>query len=246
MLRLVLILSLPVMQNLEKFISTNSTAIHISELPVELVKEIQSLLKITVDGIVGNNTKQAFIDFKSDKNLEYPLFLGVTTAKELLELQDKEECSANETDKVDSQPSMMLPGGKTVYANTLIVDNVPLTWGEATKDCTRVPMSSEHVANAIRLARTWGEVRDKFGSPIRITSGYRPPAVNKSIGGVRNSQHIYFKALDMQPVNGDFRRLWQVLLSSNFTGLGDAVFMGRNKGFFHADIRPSGRVIFPY
>jgi hypothetical protein len=50
----------------------------------------------------------------------------------------------------------------------------------------------------------------------------------------------------MQPVNGDFRRLWQVLLSSNFTGLGDAVFMGRNKGFFHADIRPSGRVIFPY
>lgn len=141
---------------------------------------------------------------------------------------------------------MTLPGGKIVYANEYIVEGIPLTWGEATKDCTRIPTSSEYVANAIRLAKTWGEVRDKFGSPIRITSAYRPPAVNRSVGGARNSQHLYFRALDMQPLNGDFRRLWEVLKDSQFTGLGDAVFMGRNKGFFHADTRPGSRIIFAY
>ena len=37
-----------------------------------------------------------------------------------------------------------------------------------------------------------------------------------------------------------------MLKASQFTGLGDAVFMGRNQGFFHGDTRPSGRIIFPY
>ncbi|MFB2834336.1 D-Ala-D-Ala carboxypeptidase family metallohydrolase, partial [Floridanema evergladense] len=82
--------------------------------------------------------------------------------------------------------------------------------------------------------------------PLYITSGYRPPYVNQAIGGARNSQHLYFRALDMQPMNKDFRKLFDVLKASSFTGLGDAVFMGRNKGFFHADIRPGNRVIFAY
>nr|WP_266889570.1 D-Ala-D-Ala carboxypeptidase family metallohydrolase [Trichormus azollae] len=79
-----------------------------------------------------------------------------------------------------------------------------------------------------------------------MTSGYRPPQVNKSVSGVSNSQHIYFHALDMQPLNEDFGKLSEVLKASLFTGLGDAVFMGRNKAFFHGDTRPSGRIIFPY
>lgn len=142
--------------------------------------------------------------------------------------------------------SMVLPTGQKVYSNQLIVEGIPLTWGEATKDCTRVPDTKELVENAVRLAKTWGKVREKFGSPLIITSGYRPPSVNRAIGGASQSQHLFFRALDMQPVNGDFSRLWEILKASEFTGLGDAVFMGRNKGFFHADIRPGGRVIFPY
>ncbi|ADI64911.1 conserved hypothetical protein ['Nostoc azollae' 0708] len=50
----------------------------------------------------------------------------------------------------------------------------------------------------------------------------------------------------MQPLNEDFGKLSEVLKASLFTGLGDAVFMGRNKAFFHGDTRPSGRIIFPY
>ncbi|WP_353929854.1 D-Ala-D-Ala carboxypeptidase family metallohydrolase [Okeanomitos corallinicola TIOX110] len=244
-------------KSLTEYIKLNAPAIFITDAHIDLVKEIQSLLKIEVDGIVGPLTKQAFIEFKAENELKYPLGLGVTTAKELLKLKDTEEVSSDQEEtnsKGTLNPSagsrtgstMRIPGGKIVYANEYIVEGIPLTWGEATKNCTRIPTSSEYVANAIRLAKTWGEVRDKFGSPIRITSGYRPPAVNRSVGGVSNSQHIYFRALDMQPLNGDFRKLWEVLKDSQFAGLGDAVFMGRNKGFFHGDIRPGSRVIFPY
>jgi hypothetical protein len=37
---------------------------------------------------------------------------------------------------------MKLPGGEIGYANQYIVEGIPLTWGEATKDCTRIPTSS--------------------------------------------------------------------------------------------------------
>ena len=244
-------------KSLEEYVKVNAPAIFITDAHPDLVKEIQTLLRIDVDGVVGPITKQAFIEFKEEKELQYPLGLGVTTAKELLSLKDTEdnleeaedsESSATVNKDAGSKtgPTMTLPGGGIVYANEYIVAGIPLTWGEATKNCTRVPTSSQYVANAIRLAKTWGGVRDKFGSPIRITSGYRPPRVNRAIGGARHSQHLYFRALDMIPLNGDYRRLWDVIKASEFTGLGDAVFMGRNKGFFHGDIRPSGRVIFPY
>ncbi|MBK1989377.1 hypothetical protein A0J48_017860 [Sphaerospermopsis aphanizomenoides BCCUSP55] len=245
-------------KSLSEFVQLNSPAIYITDATPDLIKEIQEILKIEVDGVVGPITKQAFAEFKEDNKLEFPLGLGVTTAKQLLELKGKEETASDQDEDINSEPkvnasagsrtgaTMKLPGGEIVYANQYIVEGVPLTWGEATKDCTRIPTSSEYVANAIKLAKVWGGVREKFGSPIRITSGYRPPAVNRSVGGVSNSQHIYFRALDMQPMNGDFRKLWEVLKDSQFTGLGDAVFMGRNKGFFHGDIRPNGRVIFPY
>ncbi|WP_066376719.1 D-Ala-D-Ala carboxypeptidase family metallohydrolase [Anabaena sp. CA = ATCC 33047] len=245
-------------KSLSEFIQATAPTISIIDCSPELIKEIQEILKIEVDGIVGPITKQAFADFKEDNQLEFPLLLGVTTAKELLEFKGKEETASKTNDSSNSQPklnldagkrtgkSMKLPNGEVVYENQYIVEGIPLTWGEATKGCTRIPTISEYVQNAVRLAKVWGEVREKFGSPIIITSGYRPPQVNKAVGGVRNSQHLYFRALDMQPMNGDFKKLWEVLKNSQFVGLGDAVFMGRNKGFFHGDIRPGKRAIFPY
>jgi hypothetical protein len=240
--------------SLESFIKSNASAISILDISPELAKEIQTLLKIEADGVVGELTKQAFAEFKTDSNLEYPLILGVTTAKELLELTT-EETSADDSSLPQvvlkdtgskTGRSMKLPTGEIVYANQCIVDGIPLTWGEATKDCARIPTSKEYVANAIKLAKTWGEVRDKFGSPLAITSGYRPPLINSSVGGAKNSQHLYFRALDMIPQNGDFKKLLEILKASDFTGIGDAVFMGRNKGFLHADIRPGNRAIFAY
>lgn len=40
-------------------------------------------------------------------------------------------------------------------------------------------------------------VRDHFGKPIIVSSGYRSAALNRKIGGARFSQHLYGQALDL-------------------------------------------------
>ena len=41
-------------------------------------------------------------------------------------------------------------------------------------------------------------IRDKWGKPIIVTSGYRCPQVNKLVGGVTNSQHALGEACDLK------------------------------------------------
>lgn len=47
-------------------------------------------------------------------------------------------------------------------------------------------------------------LREEWGSPIIITSGYRVPRLNEAVGGVKNSHHLYGKAADIVPENGKF------------------------------------------
>ena len=46
-------------------------------------------------------------------------------------------------------------------------------------------------------------LRDAYGSGIRITSGYRCPALNKAVGGSPTSAHLTGYAADLQPMDGD-------------------------------------------
>ena len=41
-------------------------------------------------------------------------------------------------------------------------------------------------------------LRDHFGKPVRINSGYRSPALNDAIGGSKKSQHSKGEALDLE------------------------------------------------
>ena len=43
-------------------------------------------------------------------------------------------------------------------------------------------------------------LREHFGEPIYVSSGYRCPELNKAVGGVRNSQHMRGEAADICPV----------------------------------------------
>jgi hypothetical protein len=45
-------------------------------------------------------------------------------------------------------------------------------------------------------------LREGLGKPIKISSGYRSPALNKIIGGAKNSQHTTGEALDLQGIGG--------------------------------------------
>lgn len=47
-------------------------------------------------------------------------------------------------------------------------------------------------------------LREAFGSPIKVTSGYRSYLLNKMVGGVKNSQHMSGKAADIVPIVKSF------------------------------------------
>lgn len=60
-------------------------------------------------------------------------------------------------------------------------------------------------------------LREKWGKPIIVTSGYRCPALNKAIGGATNSQHTKGEAVDIRTVSdtrADNMRLLKCLLNS--------------------------------
>lgn len=54
----------------------------------------------------------------------------------------------------------------------------------------------EVVANLLRLARLLEKVRAVLKKPMRITSGYRSPALNARIGGSAKSAHMDGRAAD--------------------------------------------------
>lgn len=59
--------------------------------------------------------------------------------------------------------------------------------------------SSETIINLKLIsAKVFEPLRKSLGQPIRISSGYRSPELNRVIGGARNSQHTTGEALDLQ------------------------------------------------
>jgi len=61
-------------------------------------------------------------------------------------------------------------------------------------------------------------LRERWGAPIIVSSGYRSPAVNRLAGGSSNSQHLKGEAADIHTVSDsrvDNMRLLRSLLTSN-------------------------------
>lgn len=79
-----------------------------------------------------------------------------------------------------------------------------LTLAEATKSNTatrhginNVP-TGEHLENLIETAMNiFQPIRDHFGVPIKVTSGYRSEALNDRISASKTSQHSKGEALDL-------------------------------------------------
>ena len=79
------------------------------------------------------------------------------------------------------------------------------TLSELTKSQTAVRKniknepSTAHVENLIHLAETVLQpVRDNFGKPVAISSGYRSPALCEAIGSSAKSQHAQGEAADFE------------------------------------------------
>ena len=93
------------------------------------------------------------------------------------------------------------------------------------------------------LAWTLQTIRDAFGAPISVNSGYRSPKHNKAVGGVSSSQHVKARAADLAPSSGDsedLQRLIAVVMALIEAGKIPNGGVGVYGTFVHYDMRPSG------
>jgi lysozyme len=88
--------------------------------------------------------------------------------------------------------------------------------------------------NMERTAKTLQEARNRLGKPIRITSAYRDAVYNRKIGGVPNSTHVQFNALDL--VTDKPAALYLLLLDLRREGLFKGG-LGLYRSFVHLDSR---------
>ena len=58
-------------------------------------------------------------------------------------------------------------------------------------------------------------IREIIGKPVIINSGYRCPALNKAVGGVKTSQHCLAEALDIKVKGKTAEELFRIVVSSD-------------------------------
>ena len=88
-------------------------------------------------------------------------------------------------------------------SNAKLSDHFKL--GEMTKsnshpEVYNIP-SHEVIANLKRVCGWLEVLRERYGKPIIINSGYRSPQLNKKIGGVPTSNHLTGCAADIRVAN---------------------------------------------
>ena len=85
-------------------------------------------------------------------------------------------------------------------------------------------------------------IREHFGKPVTITSGYRTASHNAKVGGSRSSQHLLGRAADIQVQDTDPLAVaaYAESLRPGWGGVGRyPVKAGRAKGWVHVDTRPN-------
>ncbi len=104
----------------------------------------------------------------------------------------------------DPGKAMKFPGfSGTYYTNYPIIWKTPygerghFTWGEATHDGTRIPENQTIVYGIVRVAKALEDIRHLYGErSLSINSWYRPPGINRAVGGARYSRHLQGDAVD--------------------------------------------------
>lgn len=71
-----------------------------------------------------------------------------------------------------------------MFATNTGIENHPSDWSQ--------------VVNLIELAKMLDDIREAYGHPIIVTSGYRSQRVNEVVGGVPNSWHKHGLAADIR------------------------------------------------
>ena len=124
------------------------------------------------------------------------------------------------------------------------------TLGEMTKsnshpEVYNIP-SHEAIANLKRVCGWLEVLRERYGGPIIINSGYRSPQLNKKIGGVPTSNHLTGCAADIRVENMEqLIRYAAILLeyADETNQQFDELLIERNRYgaiWLHFAVRPNG------
>ena len=115
------------------------------------------------------------------------------------------------------------------------------TVGEVTqRDSRRIPRDLLTKRRIKKFAKELDQLREKYDCPVRINSWYRPKVVNRLVGGVANSQHIYGWAADVNFVT-DLHNKIRIEQDLNKTWKGGVGMGAARKGFTHIDLGPRRR-----
>ena len=94
----------------------------------------------------------------------------------------------------------------------------------------------ENILPALTIADC---AREAFGDPVRCASGYRDDRYNDRVGGSATSEHLHFKALDLQPFDQgrmeEFRKI-MIALVEYARSKGVDVRLIHYKTFVHVDV----------
>ena len=110
---------------------------------------------------------------------------------------------------VPPRPQRWTPENIQIYA--AIIPEGNFSWAEATRGGTRMPPNQMTVDAIVRIAQLAQTVRDRIGRPFHVTSWYRPPEINRRVGGVSNSRHIIGDAIDFYCVGLTGSQLYWLL-----------------------------------
>ena len=105
----------------------------------------------------------------------------------------------------------------------------------ASKDGADMP--PEVFKNVVLVAKNLQVLRDFVGQPIKVNSGYRSPAHNKSIGGASKSQHVKGKAADIVIKGHKPEVVAEIIMELIKTGKMSQGGIGVYNTFTHYDIR---------
>lgn len=86
--------------------------------------------------------------------------------------------------------------------------------GSYPKLATIPPENSIQRANIQYTIDRLNIIREKWGGPIIVTSGYRPEKLNKAVGGSATSAHLTGMAADIHPKYGNILLLAQTIIES--------------------------------
>ncbi len=103
----------------------------------------------------------------------------------------------------------------------------------------------EHLTALINLANNvFQPIREHFGKPISVSSGYRSPELNKAIGGSKTSQHCKGEAIDIDndareyPTNADI--FWYIYDHLEFDQIIWEFGDNKNPSWVHVSYKSEG------